>query len=78
MFEIVIRVPFIREGIYQSIPQNEARLSSKFELVGVDILDVGCGGGILSEVFKIHYHFLSYLFSHPIVIFFSMRLISAF
>ncbi|KAK7588280.1 hypothetical protein V9T40_005525 [Parthenolecanium corni] len=44
-----VRVPFIRDGIRQLMPQNSANPGLKTELEGVDILDVGCGGGILSE-----------------------------
>ena len=45
-----IRVPLIRDALVQlHKDHSDHRMLSK-PLQGLDILDVGCGGGILSEV----------------------------
>lgn len=44
------RVPFIRAGIGHSGTLLGSNVAMNRALEGVKILDVGCGGGILSEV----------------------------
>ena len=41
-----VRVPFVKKALLQ----EGAPLSASQPLTGYSILDVGCGGGILSEV----------------------------
>ena len=43
-----LRVPFIREALIGTRPSSMA--VSATPLSGYKILDIGCGGGILSEV----------------------------
>ncbi|KAF4522741.1 hypothetical protein B566_EDAN009286 [Ephemera danica] len=44
-----IRIPFIRNGLINSGRLSRDVNSTLLSLSGVKILDVGCGGGILSE-----------------------------
>lgn len=44
-----VRVPFIRNGIHVTGIRNVSGTLDRNRLDGVTILDVGCGGGILSE-----------------------------
>jgi polyprenyldihydroxybenzoate methyltransferase / 3-demethylubiquinol 3-O-methyltransferase len=43
-----LRVPFIREQLLQSMSQTKNMLKP---LTNVRLLDIGCGGGILTEVY---------------------------
>ena len=51
----IYRVPFIREGIRSSGIIKRSMAESRGSLHDVSILDVGCGGGILSEVCEIFF-----------------------
>jgi len=44
-----LRIPLIREGILQSGLSNAEHRETSTPLAGLKILDVGCGGGIVSE-----------------------------
>jgi len=56
-----LRVPLIRDAIIRqqqaaALKRPSNALDSSTPLAGMTILDVGCGGGILSEVFcPLHY-----------------------
>lgn len=47
-----LRVPMIRDGILQTTRYGDktSTYTAAQPLKGVEILDVGCGGGLLSEV----------------------------
>lgn len=60
---LTYRIPFIRDGLVQSPDCNK----SCSPLTGLKILDVGCGGGIVSEV--------SFFCSIIIIIIYSMLLL---
>jgi len=45
-----LRVPLIRDAMLEKAQQSDVVSSETRPLKGVNILDVGCGGGILSEV----------------------------
>lgn len=45
----VFRIPFIRNGLTNAGTISPAVSNSAFSLKGIQVLDVGCGGGILSE-----------------------------
>ncbi len=54
----VLRVPLVKDTLiqnrnYDEISRNDDRLLIE-PLLGLNILDVGCGGGILSEVSQIN------------------------
>lgn len=60
------RVPFIRNGIRASgIKANSSGINFGARLDNVAILDVGCGGGILSEVFSDFFLLNSCIYSMP-------------
>ncbi|XP_077291386.1 ubiquinone biosynthesis O-methyltransferase, mitochondrial-like [Arctopsyche grandis] len=44
-----LRVPFIRDGLFNTIPDQIKYKDSKTPLQGLKLIDIGCGGGILSE-----------------------------
>ncbi|XP_066255350.1 ubiquinone biosynthesis O-methyltransferase, mitochondrial [Euwallacea similis] len=44
-----LRVPFIRDGLINEGVVAEKNINTALPLKGLSILDVGCGGGILSE-----------------------------
>jgi 2-polyprenyl-3-methyl-5-hydroxy-6-metoxy-1,4-benzoquinol methylase len=44
------RVPFIRDGLLSAGQIDSTQWQSPRPLHGLKILDVGCGGGILTEV----------------------------
>lgn len=44
-----VRVPFIREGLIATEKINASNINTNKVLEGVKILEVGCGGGILTE-----------------------------
>nr|XP_023021917.1 ubiquinone biosynthesis O-methyltransferase, mitochondrial isoform X1 [Leptinotarsa decemlineata]XP_023021918.1 ubiquinone biosynthesis O-methyltransferase, mitochondrial isoform X1 [Leptinotarsa decemlineata] len=44
-----LRVPLIRDGLVNSGLVQKKRIDSPLPLEGLSILDIGCGGGILSE-----------------------------
>ncbi len=53
------RVPFIRDGICLTGAVRSAQLKNNVNLLeGYSILDVGCGGGILSEVNNLKRYFV--------------------
>jgi len=43
-----VRVPFIKNAVL--LQHDESIISQAMPLKGINILDIGCGGGILSEV----------------------------
>jgi 2-polyprenyl-3-methyl-5-hydroxy-6-metoxy-1,4-benzoquinol methylase len=45
---LIHRVPFIRDGLIAAGSVNNERLNTPTVLSDLQILDVGCGGGILS------------------------------
>lgn len=45
-----IRVPFIRDGLISTDKVDPKYIDTKHVLKNLSILDVGCGGGILTEV----------------------------
>lgn len=45
-----IRVPFIRDGIITCGKIDKKQLGTSAVLKGVRLLEVGCGGGVLTEV----------------------------
>ena len=47
-----LRVPFIREQLLQSSSSSTSKNTSK-PLKGLQLLDIGCGGGILTEVCRL-------------------------
>ena len=49
IFVITLRVPFIRNGICSHQQSAVTTATPTSPLAGCSILDVGCGGGILSE-----------------------------
>lgn len=44
------RIPFIREGLINTGRIEKENINTPHVLKGVEILDIGCGGGILTEV----------------------------
>lgn len=44
-----IRVPFVRDGILNTRKNTQMTVLTGSPLKGIKILDIGCGGGILSE-----------------------------
>jgi polyprenyldihydroxybenzoate methyltransferase/3-demethylubiquinol 3-O-methyltransferase len=44
-----LRVPLVREGLLQSGLGSEEQLDTATPLLGLSVLDVGCGAGLLSE-----------------------------
>nr|CAD7195487.1 unnamed protein product [Timema douglasi] len=48
-YSIVCRVPFIRDGLISSGQTNPSFNETNHPLEGLKILEVGCGGGILTE-----------------------------
>lgn len=44
-----LRVPFIRDGLFSAGAANHNRKNTAKPLDGLRIVDVGCGGGLLSE-----------------------------
>ncbi|XP_044263714.1 ubiquinone biosynthesis O-methyltransferase, mitochondrial [Tribolium madens] len=44
-----LRIPFIRDGIINSSVMSQEQINMSLPVRGLSILDVGCGGGILSE-----------------------------
>lgn len=47
--QIIIRVPFIRDGLIATNKVSPNLIDSDHVLGGLNILEVGCGGGILTE-----------------------------
>lgn len=45
-----VRMQFIREKLLEIAQEENPELESGDMLAGLDVLDVGCGGGLLSEV----------------------------
>lgn len=45
-----VRMQFIREKLLEVAQEENPGLESGDMLAGLDVLDVGCGGGLLSEV----------------------------
>lgn len=45
----LLRVPFVRDGLLSTGKVNESLIGKSNVLEGLKLLDVGCGGGILSE-----------------------------
>lgn len=45
----MLRVPFIRDGLQNQGLLKAKNINTSFPLKGIKILEVGCGGGILSE-----------------------------
>ena len=52
-----LRVPLVRDAVVESVGGGAGTLTQP--LVGLKVVDVGCGGGILSEVsiYKQRCHF---------------------
>lgn len=50
MFAHCNRVPFVRDGLLNTCDQFKHNIDSPMPLKDANILEVGCGGGILSEV----------------------------
>ena len=49
-----LRVPLVRDALLaQKTPSSDDKTLKPMPLAGFNILDVGCGGGILSEVGKV-------------------------
>lgn len=46
----MVRVPLIREGLISTGAVDKNYINTSNVLKGVNILEVGCGGGILTEV----------------------------
>jgi 2-polyprenyl-3-methyl-5-hydroxy-6-metoxy-1,4-benzoquinol methylase len=51
-----LRVPWIKNALFNFnkdslLKQHDSKILLKEPLLGLNILDVGCGGGLLSEVF---------------------------
>ncbi|XP_059480011.1 ubiquinone biosynthesis O-methyltransferase, mitochondrial [Neocloeon triangulifer] len=44
-----LRIPFIRNGLVNSRAVSTTKANTSRSLDGLDLVDVGCGGGILSE-----------------------------
>lgn len=44
-----LRVPFIRDGLLNTYNMDQAVKEGPTPLEGLRILDIGCGGGLLSE-----------------------------
>ena len=52
-----VRVQFIREKLLELSQDREGKKVSKSQVLeGLDVLDVGCGGGLLSEVGRAVYY----------------------
>lgn len=50
-FVFLSRIPFVKNGLLNAHRLNALEVKNKVKfLEGVKMLDVGCGGGILSEV----------------------------
>lgn len=50
-FVFLSRIPFVKNGLVNAHRLNALEVKNKVKfLEGVKMLDVGCGGGILSEV----------------------------
>lgn len=59
----MVRVPLIREGLISTGAVDKNYINTSKVLKGINILEIGCGGGILSEVilFKLlNYKSLAY------------------
>ena len=61
-----VRVPLVKE-VARADLQHYGQVDDLRSLSGLKILDVGCGGGILSEVSLVHSYDLSFLFLFCIV-----------
>lgn len=51
------RVPFIRDGLINTVIDMEQKRDTPLPLTGTKILEVGCGGGILTEVTRLKFTF---------------------
>lgn len=55
-----VRMTFVRQKVLEAARDDGTDPNPAQVLAGLDVLDVGCGGGLLSEVCTVYHVFLSY------------------
>lgn len=57
----IIRVSFVINGLVNMKKIKTENIGTRQSLKNIKILDVGCGGGVLTEVWFIHFNNILYL-----------------